>query len=59
LLNNLITEWQFLPSAAELTNGFPCRNIYEIVDHPYLHPITKAEILKNYRLKLEEKETKN
>jgi hypothetical protein len=22
-------ERQFLPSAAKLTNGFPCRNIYE------------------------------
>jgi hypothetical protein len=29
LLNNLITERQFLPSAAKLTNVFPCRNIYK------------------------------
>lgn len=29
LLNNLITERQFLPPAAELTNGFPCREFYE------------------------------
>ena len=29
MLNNLITERQFLPSAAKLTNGFPCRKYYE------------------------------
>lgn len=40
-----------------LMKGYNIPN--EIVDHPYLHPITKEEKLKNYRLKLEEKETKN
>lgn len=32
MLNNLIMERQFLPSAAELTNGFPCRKFYEKKD---------------------------
>ncbi len=39
-----------------LMKGYNIPN--EIVDHPYLDPITKEEKLKNYRLMLEEKETK-
>lgn len=29
MFNNLIMERQFLPSAAKLTNGFPCLKNYE------------------------------